>query len=172
MGLVASGMMRGKLNHRTLHYLGFSPAVLFPQHLKCPGFKRPPAEDNKEAGSRAETQGMDELLKLPWRLLAGGIVSLPSSFALLSALLRPEHAGQPAGDAAGRALHRHGPQSQAAHVVSAVLAGGSSLLGNWSCLGSSPIAAGATSWGQDARPLRPLLDRVKNVEAGRKKSSK
>ena len=34
------------------------------------------------------------------------------------AVLRPEHAGEPRGHAAGRAVHRHGSQSQAAHVVS------------------------------------------------------
>lgn len=34
------------------------------------------------------------------------------------AVLRPEHAGEPPGHAAGRAVHRHGSQSQAAHVVS------------------------------------------------------
>lgn len=76
MGLIASSVMRGKLNHRTLCYLGFSCLLLLPQHLKCPGFKRPPAEDNEEAGSRAETQGMELLPKLPWCLLAGGIMAI------------------------------------------------------------------------------------------------
>lgn len=76
MGLIASSVMRGKLNHHTLCYLGFSCLLLLPQHLKCPGFKRPPAEDNEEAGSRAETQGMELLPKLPWCLLAGGIMAI------------------------------------------------------------------------------------------------
>lgn len=43
------------------------------------------------------------------------------------AVLRPEHAGEPPGHAAGRAIHRHGSQSQAAHVVSVRRGGGDAV---------------------------------------------
>ena len=45
-------------------------------------------------------------------------VSQPPVFVVPPAVLRPEHAGQPPGHAAGRAVHRYGSQSQTAHVVS------------------------------------------------------
>ena len=122
--------MRGKPNH---HPLSFSRAVLpLPQHRKCPGFKRPPAEDDEEAGRRAETQGTGELCELPWWVSPAALVSSPFPFAILPAVLCPEYAGQPAGHALGRAVDGDGSQSQAAHVVSAagaLVAADSFLLG-------------------------------------------
>lgn len=51
-----------------------------PQHRACPGFQRPPAEDNKEAGRRAETQGRRELPELPCWVSPAAVVSLPFFF--------------------------------------------------------------------------------------------
>lgn len=54
-----------------------------PQHRACPGFQRPPAEDNEEAGRRAETQGRRELPELPCWVSPAAVVSLPFFFFLL-----------------------------------------------------------------------------------------
>lgn len=107
-----------------------------PQHRACPGFQRPPAEDNEEAGRRAETQGRRELPELPCWVSPAAVVSLPFFFffvAFFPALLCPQHAGQPPGHALGWTVNWDGSKSQAAHVVSvtrATLAPGSILLGN------------------------------------------
>lgn len=99
MRLFAYYVMRGRPNH---HPLSSSHVVLpLPQHRTRPGFKRPPAEDNEEAGRRAETQGMGELFKLPCCVSPAAIVSLPFPFAFLPAVLCPEYAGQPTGHALG-----------------------------------------------------------------------
>lgn len=98
----------------------FIPSLL--QNNKCTWSQRTPPENGKETSCRNQAQGAfvrarARVQPSAWHR-AGRASYSPPCLSSPAAVLRPEHAGEPPGHAAGRAVHRHGSQSQAAHVVS------------------------------------------------------